>query len=87
VSVLTINLMPFIISRFSTPIYIDKYTIAASVAFYVLVAKGICDIKYRYTQIAVIGVIVALSAANSQVSALINGSFSCARFAFFTQYC
>jgi hypothetical protein len=85
--VLTVNLIPFIISRFSTPIYIDKYTIAASVAFYALVAKGICNINYRYAQIAVIGIIVVLSVANLQVSALINGPFNCARFAFFTQYC
>jgi len=65
--VLTINLIPFIISRFSTPIYLDKYTIAASVAFYVLVAKGIRNINYRYAQVAVIGIIVVASAANLQV--------------------
>ena len=73
--VLTINLIPFIISRFSTPTYIHKYTIAASVAFYVLVAKGKCNINCRYTKIAVIGVIVVLFVANLQVRALNNGSF------------
>jgi uncharacterized membrane protein len=65
--VLTVNLIPFIISRFSTPIYLDKYTIAASVALYILVAKGIRNINCRYAQIAVIGIIVVLSMANLQV--------------------
>gem|GEM_PF-2413769 len=57
-----------------------------SLAFYVLIAKGMCNINYKYAQIAVIGVIVVLSVANLQLRALINGSFSCAPFAFFTQY-
>jgi len=64
---LTINLIPFIISSFSSPIYLDRYTIAASVALYVLVAKGISNINYRYAKIAVMGIIVVLSAANLQV--------------------
>jgi uncharacterized membrane protein len=64
---LAINLIPFIISRFSTSIYDDRYTIAASVALYILVAKGISNINYRYAKIAVMGIIVLLSAANVQV--------------------
>ena len=64
--VLAINLIPFIISCFSTPIYLDRYTIAASVAFYVLVAKGIRNINYRSAQVAVIGILVVFSAANLQ---------------------
>ncbi len=64
---ITINLIPFIISRFSAPIYLVRYTIAASVALYLLVAKGIVNIKHRYTKLAVIGIIVVLSVANLQV--------------------
>ena len=63
----TVNLIPFIVSRFYTPIYLDKYTIAASVALYALVAKGISNINYRYAKIAVIGIIVVLSVANLQL--------------------
>jgi hypothetical protein len=44
VRVSTINLIPFIIYRFSAPTYVHQYTIA-SVAFYALVAKGKCNIK------------------------------------------
>jgi mannosyltransferase len=64
---LTINLIPFTLSRFSTPVYFDRYTIAASVALYLLVAKGTVNIQHRYTKLAVIGIIVILSAANLQV--------------------
>jgi uncharacterized membrane protein len=64
---LTINLIPFIISRFSAPIYADNYTIAASVALYLLVAKGISNINHRCTKLAVIGIIAVLSVANLQV--------------------
>jgi len=64
---LTVNLIPFIISRISAPIYVGRYTIAASVALYLLVAKGISSINHRYTKVVVIGIIVVLSAANLQV--------------------
>jgi hypothetical protein len=42
------------------------YTIAASVAFYLLVARGILNINGRYTKLAVVGIIVVLSVANLQ---------------------
>jgi mannosyltransferase len=64
---IAIDLIPFIVSRFSTPIYLDRYTIAASVALYLLVAKGISNINYRYAKIAVLGVIVILCVTNLQV--------------------
>jgi mannosyltransferase len=64
---LAINLIPFIISRFSTPVYLYRYTIAASVALYILVAKGISNINPRYAKIAIMGIIVVLSVANLQV--------------------
>ena len=63
--VLATILIPFIISLgVSNPIYDPRYTIAASVAFYLLVAKGISNINGRYTKLAVIGIIVVLSVAN-----------------------
>jgi hypothetical protein len=64
--VLTVNVLPFVISRFFTPIYYGKYTIAASVALYLLVAKGIRNINYKYAKLAIICIIVILSAANLQ---------------------
>lgn len=64
---LTINLLPFIISRFSSNIYDARYTIAASLALYLLVAKGIRNFNYRPVKLAVIAVIVVLSVANLQV--------------------
>ncbi len=39
--------IPFIVSQFSTPIYTTRYTISASPAFYLLVAKGISAFTSR----------------------------------------
>ena len=61
---LAINLIPFVISLVSTPIYYVRYTIAASVALYLLVGKGITNINYKPTKLAVIGVVAALSVAS-----------------------
>jgi mannosyltransferase len=63
---LTINVAPFVISRFSTPIYLDKYTIAASVALYLLVAGGIRNLNSRYVKLAAVLIIIALSATSLQ---------------------
>jgi mannosyltransferase len=60
----TLTVVPFVISRISTPIYLIKYTIAASVALYLLVAGGVRNINWSYVKIAVIAVIVILSAVN-----------------------
>ena len=61
---LAINLIPFVISLVSTPIYYFRYTIAASVALYLLVGKGIANINNKPTKLAVIGVVAALSVAS-----------------------
>ncbi len=58
---LTPIILPFIISRFSTPIYLYRYTIGASLAFYILVACGIRNIGYKYVKLAIISVIIVLS--------------------------
>jgi mannosyltransferase len=63
---LSLNVVPFVISFYSTPIYYTRYTIAASVALYLLVAGGVRNINWRYAKIAVIAVIVTLSAVNLQ---------------------
>jgi len=62
----TINIIPFVISWLTQPIYQDLYTIAASVALYLLVAKGISNINHRYSKLAVIAIVVALLAAPLQ---------------------
>ncbi len=64
--VLTLNIIPFVISRLSTPIYLYKYTIAASVALYLLVAAGISNINWRYTKVGVILIISIVCVANVQ---------------------
>jgi mannosyltransferase len=63
---LTINLIPFVISLFATPIYLLRYTIAASAAFYLLVAKGIRNINNRYAKVAVIVLIALLCSTSLQ---------------------
>jgi mannosyltransferase len=63
---LAINVIPFVISQFSQPIYYLRYVIAGSVALYLIVAKGISHINYRYAKFGVVIVVVVLSAANLQ---------------------
>jgi len=41
-------ILPFLISIFITPIYVIRHTIIASLAFYLLVAKGISDIRGNF---------------------------------------
>jgi mannosyltransferase len=57
-------ILPFIISKVLTPIYWDRYTIGASVAFYILIAKGISNINHKYVQSAIIGIVVMGSLVN-----------------------
>ena len=63
---LAINVIPFAISLFSTSFYFPRFTIAGSVALYLIVAKGITHINFRYAKLAIIIVVVALLAANLQ---------------------
>jgi uncharacterized membrane protein len=62
VLLLSINVIPSVISYFYTPVYYYRYTIAASVALYLLVGKGIANINYRLFKVVVISVIIILSA-------------------------
>ncbi|CAG0995647.1 MAG: glycosyltransferase family 39 protein [Candidatus Methanoperedens sp.] len=58
-------ILPLIISMVSTPIfnpiYTTKYTIGASIAFYLLVAKGIKSINYKYLRLFAISIIIIFS--------------------------
>lgn len=64
---LTFNILPYVISHLSNyHIYLSKYVIAASTALYVIVAKGIQNINYNYAKLAVVGVILVLSASSVQ---------------------
>jgi len=58
---LTPIILPFIISRFLTPVYHTRYTIVASLAFYLLVSKGISNIHHKYFKIIVISVVIVFS--------------------------
>ena len=66
VLLLAINVIPIVISLFSHPIYFTRYAIAGSAALYLIVAKGISHINFRYAKPAVVIVIVVLSAPNLQ---------------------
>ncbi len=58
--VLTTIIIPFALSLVWTPIYYARYTIVASVALYLLAAKGIKNVRNRYAKTAVVGVILVL---------------------------
>lgn len=58
---LTLIILPFMISYFSAPIYFTRFTIPASLAFYLLVAKGILNIRDEKLRAASTGMIVILS--------------------------
>jgi hypothetical protein len=57
-------ILPFMISRFSSPIYLTRYTIVASLAFYMLVSKGINNIHQKYFKVIVISVVIVFSLVN-----------------------
>ncbi|MGZ4890721.1 MAG: glycosyltransferase family 39 protein [Halobacteriota archaeon] len=61
---LIINVVPLLISLSAKSIYNYRYTIAASVALYVLVAAGIRNVNLKPAKLAVIGLVVVLSTAS-----------------------
>lgn len=52
---------PFIISQLSQPIYQISYTIVASSAFYLLIARGICNVRNQYIKSMAIVTVLILS--------------------------
>jgi mannosyltransferase len=61
---LTPIIIPAVFSHIIVPVYVIKYGIPASLAFYIQVAKGIRDIKHRLSKHAVTAVIIAISLLN-----------------------
>lgn len=57
-------ILPFIISQFSTPIYTTRNTISASMAFYLLIAKGITNINNKFIKSFTIFLIIILPLGN-----------------------
>ena len=57
----TLHILPFIISQFSAPIYLCRCTIAASLAFYILIARGIENINNKYIKIITIILVIGFS--------------------------
>lgn len=57
--------IPLIISYLVTPIYWTRYTIASSLAFYILVSRGITNIRTTRTMYLVIALIIILLTANA----------------------
>ena len=58
--VLTPILMPYLISKFTTPIYIIRSTIAAQFAFYLLVAKGIASLRWPVLGVPALILVIAV---------------------------
>jgi len=61
---LTPIVVPFIVSLFSQPIYFTRYTISASLAFYLLAAKGIDAMHSRAFKALIIFLIIIASLVN-----------------------
>jgi mannosyltransferase len=57
-------LIPFVLSHMFSPIYHIKYTIAASLAYYILIAKGIMLLHSQHFKRTVIGIIILISLTN-----------------------
>jgi hypothetical protein len=57
-------LVPYVISLVSSPILIFRYTIGASLAFYLLASRGIGIMNNRWLITAAVGIILVLSGFN-----------------------
>jgi mannosyltransferase len=58
---LVVMLLPFFFSLLVVPIYFFRYVVPASLAFYLLVARGISLIQSRYVTAVIIAIIMTLS--------------------------
>lgn len=54
--------LPFLLSRVSEPIFLPKYTIACSLAFIVLAARGVTLVPWRIVRAGIVVATVALTA-------------------------
>lgn len=57
-------IFPFIISQFFTPIYIVRITIASSLSFYLLIAKGIEEIQHKFITIIIFSLLIIFAMIN-----------------------
>lgn len=54
-------ILPFIVSEFSSPIFLPKYTISASIAFIILAARGFMSVGFHQLRMVLILLIVGFS--------------------------
>lgn len=59
-------LLPFIISHISAPIYVTRYTIAASLPFYIMTAWSVERLPLRHLKFGAIFLLIILSIGNLQ---------------------
>lgn len=59
--------IPFVLSQFLSSIYLPKYTIAASVAFLILAARGVMSIRFDQARILIVAVVLGLSFVNMRL--------------------
>jgi len=57
-------ILPFIISQFSTPIFQTKYTIAASLAFIILAARGLLGVRFHQLRMLLVLLLLCFSLAD-----------------------
>jgi uncharacterized membrane protein len=57
-------ILPFIMSEFSTPIFLPKYTIPASLAFIILAARGFLSVRFHQLRLFLILFIACFSLIN-----------------------
>jgi uncharacterized membrane protein len=55
-------LLPYIVSQFSSPIFLPKYTIAALPAFVILAARGLLSLRFHQLRALVVLLVVCFSA-------------------------
>lgn len=54
-------LIPFLISRFTSSIYVHRATIVASLPWYILVGRGIDKLRFKYLKVSVVIIIIGFS--------------------------
>ena len=54
-------MLPYIISQFSSPIFLPKYTIAALPAFVILAARGLLSLRYHQLKLVLVLLLVGFS--------------------------
>jgi uncharacterized membrane protein len=55
-------LLPYLVSQFSSPIFLPKYTIAALPAFTILAARGLLGLRFHQLRVIVVVLLICFSA-------------------------